>query len=89
MNDFGNDILLDDFMDCLSRVLEKPLDDGSNVRGKENDEMEEDTIILTGADLNICQALPLSEVSDGNIDDELHHKDQTLDDFEIEFKLSQ
>jgi hypothetical protein len=28
-------------------------------------------------------------VSDGNIDDELHHKDQTLDDFEIEFKLSQ
>lgn len=81
MNDYGNDVLLEDLMECLSGVLEKPLNDNRKVGGIENNVAEIDEVILTGADLDICHALPLSEVNKRSVEDGSPHMDQTLDDF--------
>ncbi|XP_048772793.2 exosome complex component RRP45-like [Ostrea edulis] len=83
MNDYGNDVLLEDLMECLSGVLEKPLNDNRKVGGIENNVAEIDEVILTGADLDICHALPLSEVNKRSVEDGSPHMDQTLDDFMV------
>lgn len=84
MNDFGNDILLDDIMNCLSSILAESTNDTE-------DSMEtEDEVILSSIDLDICYTLPLSEVNkdiEGNYPQQKEINND--DDFEIEFKTSE
>lgn len=78
MNDFGNDILLDDIMNCLSSILAEPTND------TDEDSMEtEDEVILSSINLDICYTLPLSEVNksiEGNYPQQKEIDDDDDDD---------
>lgn len=84
MNDFGNDILLDDFMNCLFSILVELINDIE-------DFMEiEDEVIFSSIDFDICYILLFSEVNKDIEGNYFQQKEiNNDDDFEIEFKISE
>lgn len=85
MNDFGNDILLDDIMNCLFNILVELTND------IEEDFMEiEDEVIFSSIDFDICYILLFSEVNKDIEGNYFQQKEiNNDDDFEIEFKISE
>lgn len=84
MNDFGNDILLDDIMNCLFSILVELINDIE-------DFMEiEDEVIFSSIDFDICYILLFSEVNKDIEGNYFQQKEiNNDDDFEIEFKISE
>lgn len=85
MNDFGNDILLDDIMNCLFNILVELTND------IEEDFMEiEDEVIFSSIDFDVCYILLFSEVNKDIEGNYFQQKEiNNDDDFEIEFKISE
>lgn len=85
MNDFGNDILLDDIMNCLFNILVELMND------IEEDFMEiEDEVIFSSIDFDICYILLFREVNKDIEGNYFQQKENNNDyDFEIEFKISE
>lgn len=85
MNDFGNDILLDDIMNCLFSILVELIND------IEEDFMEiEDEVIFSSIDFDICYILLFREVNKDIEGNYFQQKENNNDyDFEIEFKISE
>lgn len=85
MNDFGNDILLDDIMNCLFSILVELIND------IEEDFMEiEDEVIFSSIDFDIFYILLFREVNKDFEGNYFQQKENNNDyDFEIEFKISE